>query len=149
MASTRPRHAHASRHSRTTRAGLEAEFAEIRRTAADVLAINRQNKELREQLAAEEIRVATLEQENRALTSQTTRYWFMSGALVLVIGMVLGLMAATDSVAAPFALRPILSLVRLDGLAGQEKPGLDDAVRVQGHALDTLVQQPACKVRMI
>jgi SH3 domain protein len=35
--------------------------------------------------------VATLEQENRELTSQTTRYWFMSGALVLVVGMVLGL----------------------------------------------------------
>ena len=32
-----------------------------------------------------------LEQENRELTSQTTRYWFMSGALVLVVGMVLGL----------------------------------------------------------
>ena len=68
-----------------------AALAEIKRTAADVLAINRQNKDLREQLAAEEIRVATLEQENRDLGSQTTRYWFMSGALVLVIGMVLGL----------------------------------------------------------
>jgi len=70
---------------------LQAELAEIRRTAANVLAINNQNKDLREQLAAEEIRVAALEQENRELTSQTTRYWFMSGALVLVVGMVLGL----------------------------------------------------------
>jgi SH3 domain protein len=70
---------------------LEEELAEIKRTAANVLAINNQNKQLREQLAAEEIRVATLEQENRVLTSQTTRYWFMSGALVLVVGMVLGL----------------------------------------------------------
>ena len=35
--------------------------------------------------------MATLEQENRELTSQTTRYWFMSGALVLVVGMILGL----------------------------------------------------------
>ena len=73
------------------KSSLEAELADIRRTAADVLAINRQNKDLREQLAAEEIRVATLEQENRELTSQTTRYWFMSGALVLVVGMILGL----------------------------------------------------------
>ena len=70
---------------------LEEELAEIKRTAANVLTINNQNKQLREQLAAEEIRVATLEQENRELTSQTTRYWFMSGALVLVVGMVLGL----------------------------------------------------------
>lgn len=73
------------------KSSLEAELADIRRTAADVLAINRQNKDLREQLAAEEIRVATLEQENRELTGQTTRYWFMSGALVLVVGMILGL----------------------------------------------------------
>lgn len=70
---------------------LQTELGEIKRTAANVLAINNQNKDLREQLAAEEIRVAALEQENRELTSQTTRYWFMSGALVLVIGMVLGL----------------------------------------------------------
>ena len=73
------------------KSSLEAELAEIKRTAADVIAINRQNKDLREELAAEEIRVATLEQENRQLTSQTTRYWFMSGALVLVVGMILGL----------------------------------------------------------
>jgi SH3 domain protein len=73
------------------KSSLEAELAEIKRTAADVIAINRQNKDLREQLAAEEIRVATLEQENRELSSQTTRYWFMSGALVLVVGMILGL----------------------------------------------------------
>jgi len=70
---------------------LQSELAEIKRTAANVLTINNQNKGLREQLAAEEIRVAALEQENRELTSQTTRYWFMSGALVLVVGMVLGL----------------------------------------------------------
>jgi SH3 domain protein len=70
---------------------LEEELAEIKRTAANVLSINNQNKQLREQLASEEIRVATLEQENRELTSQTTRYWFMSGALVLVVGMILGL----------------------------------------------------------
>ena len=70
---------------------LEEELAEIKRTAANVLSINNQNKQLREQLSAEEIRVATLEQENRQLTSQTTRYWFMSGALVLVVGMILGL----------------------------------------------------------
>ena len=70
---------------------LEKELAEIKRTAANVLSIDKQNKELRDQLAATEIRVATLEQENRELGSQTTRYWFMTGALVLVVGMVLGL----------------------------------------------------------
>jgi SH3 domain protein len=32
-----------------------------------------------------------LEQENRELGSQTTRYWFMSGGAVLVVGLILGL----------------------------------------------------------
>jgi SH3 domain protein len=70
---------------------LEEELAEIKRTAANVLAINDQNKQLRDQLANAEIQAATLEQQNRELTGQTTRYWFMTGALVLVVGMILGI----------------------------------------------------------
>ncbi len=73
------------------KSALESELAEIRRTAANVLSINDQNKELRDQLASSEIEVATLEQHNRELTSQTTRYWFMTGALVLLVGMILGI----------------------------------------------------------
>lgn len=70
---------------------LSTELAEIRRTAANVLAINEQNKELRDQLNDADIRVDTLEHENRELVRQSKRYWFMSGALVLVVGIVLGL----------------------------------------------------------
>jgi SH3 domain protein len=70
---------------------LEQELAEIKRTAANVLSINTQNKDLREQLTNAEIQAATLEQQNRELMSQTTRYWFMTGALVLVVGMILGI----------------------------------------------------------
>ena len=70
---------------------LEEELAEIKRTAANVLSINDQNKQLRDQLASAEIEAATLEQQNRELTSQTTRYWFMTGALVLFVGMILGI----------------------------------------------------------
>ncbi len=70
---------------------LEQELAEIKRTAANVLAINTQNQEFREQLNTAEIETGTLEQQNRELSGQTTRYWFMSGALVLVVGMILGI----------------------------------------------------------
>jgi SH3 domain protein len=70
---------------------LESELAEIRRTAANVLGINEQNKSLMDELASAEIRADTLEQENRQLSSQTTRYWFMSGALVLLVGIILGI----------------------------------------------------------
>ncbi len=73
------------------KADVEEELAEIKRTAANVLAINDQNKALMDQLAAAQIRADTLEQENRGLASQTTRYWFMAGALVLLIGIVLGI----------------------------------------------------------
>jgi len=70
---------------------LEKELADIKRTAANVLSINTQNQELREQLTSAEIATATLEQQNRELSGQTTRYWFMTGAFVLVVGMVLGI----------------------------------------------------------
>lgn len=70
---------------------LEQELAEIKRTAANVLSINSQNKDLREQLANTEIQAATLEQQNRELSGQSTRYWFMAGAFVLIVGMVLGI----------------------------------------------------------
>jgi len=70
---------------------LQQELAEIKRTAANVLSIDKQNKNLRDQLASAEIEVSTLEQQNRELMSQTTRYWFMTGGLVLTIGIILGL----------------------------------------------------------
>jgi len=73
------------------KAAVEKELAGIKRTAANVLAINSQNQSLMDQLAAEQIKADTLEQENRQLSSQTTRYWFMAGALVLLIGILLGI----------------------------------------------------------
>ncbi len=73
------------------KATLESELAEIRRTAANVLGINEQNKKLMDELATAEIRADTLEQENRQVSSQSTRYWFISGALVLIGGIILGI----------------------------------------------------------
>ena len=70
---------------------LEEDLAEIKRTAANVLSINDQNKDLRDQLSTAEIRADTLEQQNRELTAQTTRYWFISGAAVLLVGILLGI----------------------------------------------------------
>lgn len=70
---------------------VESELAEIKRTAANVLAISDQNKTLMDQLTAAQIRADTLEQENRVLSSQTTRYWFMAGGLVLLVGIILGI----------------------------------------------------------
>jgi SH3 domain protein len=73
------------------KAAIEKDLAEIKRTAANVLGINDQNKSLMDQLATAQIRADTLEQENRQLSSQSTRYWFMSGGLLLLVGVILGI----------------------------------------------------------
>jgi SH3 domain protein len=73
------------------KAAAEKELAEIKRTAANVLNINEQNRTLMDDVATAQIKADTLEQENRQLSSQTTRYWFMSGALVLLVGIILGI----------------------------------------------------------
>ena len=70
---------------------LLAELAEIKRTAANVLAIDSQNEDLRQQLTDSEIEVSVLEEENSSLAAQGNRYWFISGALVLFGGVILGL----------------------------------------------------------
>jgi len=70
---------------------LERELAEIRRTASDVLAIDEQNRRLQQELTDAEIRVDTLEQENAMLSGQQNRNWFIAGASVLVVGLLLGL----------------------------------------------------------
>ncbi len=70
---------------------LRTELDEIKRTAANVLSIDTQNKNLRQQLTDAEMMVSVLEDENDSLGSQRTRYWFLTGALVLFGGMILGL----------------------------------------------------------
>jgi len=71
---------------------LERELAEIKRTAANVLSIDSQNKNLRQQLTDAEIKVNILEQENEELASKRIRNWFVTGALVLFGGVMLGLL---------------------------------------------------------
>ena len=73
------------------KAAVEQELAEIKRTAANVLGVNEQNKTLMADLSAAQIRADTLQEENRQLMSQTNRYWFMAGAVVLLFGVVLGI----------------------------------------------------------
>lgn len=73
------------------KAAVEQTLTEIKRTAANVLAIHEQNQSLLNQLSNAQIRAATLDQENRQMSSQSTRYWFMAGALVLLVGMMMGI----------------------------------------------------------
>lgn len=70
---------------------LQEQLDEIRRTAANVLAIENQNQRLQEQVTDYEIHVNTLEQQNRELTRQQNRNWFIAGASVLFVGILLGI----------------------------------------------------------
>lgn len=71
---------------------LEQELDQIKKTAADVLAIDSQNKDLRQNLHNAETRIELLVQENEALMRQTNRNWFITGALVLLGGIGAGLL---------------------------------------------------------
>lgn len=73
------------------KASLQSQVDEITQKAANTLAIDRQNQNLQQQLTDAEIKVSILEQENDALSGQTTRNWFITGALVLFGGVLLGL----------------------------------------------------------
>jgi SH3 domain protein len=70
---------------------LETELAEIKRTAANTLSIDSQNKSLQQQLTDTEIKVSVLEEEKSQLTGQSTRNWFITGSLVLLGGIFVGL----------------------------------------------------------
>jgi SH3 domain protein len=71
---------------------LQAELDEIRRTAANVLAINNQNEQLQQDLTNAEISIDRLNEEVRAMSGESNRNWFITGALVLFGGVVLGLL---------------------------------------------------------
>lgn len=73
------------------KSNLQSELDEIRKTAANTLAIDSQNKRLQQQLTDAEINVSVLEQEKDQLASQSNRSWFITGSLVLLGGVLLGL----------------------------------------------------------
>lgn len=72
-------------------AAMQSELEEIKTTSANAISIDRQNKDLRQQLTDAEIKVSILQQENEELASQKNRNWFLAGALVLLVGAILGL----------------------------------------------------------
>lgn len=70
---------------------LAQELEEIRRTASSALAIDTENKELKGRILSAERQIQTLQQENARLQDRTARDWFMVGAGVVVLGIILGL----------------------------------------------------------
>jgi SH3 domain protein len=70
---------------------LSQELDTIRRTASSALAIDAENKDLKSKIVAYERQAQTLKQENEGLKDRTARDWFMVGAGVVILGMIIGL----------------------------------------------------------
>lgn len=70
---------------------LNQELAHIRRSAANVIAIDEQNRVLQERVVALEQALQIARQENQSLSDRNAQNWFLAGAGVLFSGMILGL----------------------------------------------------------
>lgn len=70
---------------------LEQELANIRKTAGSALALESENKRLKEQYLNLQSEVQTLQQENVTLKDRSEREWFVRGAAVVVVGILIGL----------------------------------------------------------
>jgi len=68
------------------------ELAEIRRAAADVLAVNENNKQLSQQIIDVRQELDAKNAEAEMMRRNTTRSWFMTGAGVAFGGLLLGLL---------------------------------------------------------
>jgi SH3 domain protein len=70
---------------------VNQELAEIKHTASSALAIDSENKELKSRVVSLERQMQTLQQENEGLKDRTARDWFMVGAAVVLLGIIVGL----------------------------------------------------------
>lgn len=71
--------------------GLQKELAEVRRLSANAIQMDSQNKSLRVSLAETQAQVDRLQADNKRLASRANREWFVIGALVIIVGMLIGL----------------------------------------------------------
>ena len=73
-------------------AALQTELKQVRKVAADTLAINEKNSELEAALEKAEAQQTSLRLDNERLRSNTEQAWFVRGAGVILLGMLLGLL---------------------------------------------------------
>jgi SH3 domain protein len=70
---------------------VSQELSEIKRTASSALAIDSENKDLKSRVVSLERQLQTLRQESEGLRDRTARDWFMVGAGVVLLGIIVGL----------------------------------------------------------
>ncbi len=75
-----------------TRRELDRELKTVRRTAANAIRISNEREELRKSVTTLTRELEDIKQENRDLHNQTAQNWFMIGAGVIILGIILGLL---------------------------------------------------------
>lgn len=70
---------------------LEAELAEIRHAATNAVQIDRERRQLQQQVSALLLQVDQLEHRNLELSNETRQHWFLIGAAVVFGGILIGL----------------------------------------------------------
>ncbi|MES9979095.1 MAG: TIGR04211 family SH3 domain-containing protein, partial [Candidatus Thiodiazotropha sp. 6PLUC5] len=69
----------------------EQELQSIQRTASNAIRISNERNELVKQVASLTREVEELKQDNRDLSNEATREWFLIGAGVIIAGILIGL----------------------------------------------------------
>ena len=69
---------------------LNQDLTQIRKTAANAIAIDERNQSLEQQMVELERELQIVQQENRALSDNSNQNWFIRGAGVLFFGLILG-----------------------------------------------------------
>ncbi|MEE9342372.1 MAG: TIGR04211 family SH3 domain-containing protein [Gammaproteobacteria bacterium] len=70
---------------------IAKELEKIKRTAHNAITLDEENKQLKTSSVAYERQIQTLQQENEGLKDRTGRDWFMVGAGVSLLGIIVGL----------------------------------------------------------
>ena len=70
---------------------MAAELNDIRTASANAISLQDQNKSLRQRVIDMERELNRVTMENRELASRANREWFLVGAGVLIVGMLLGI----------------------------------------------------------
>ena len=71
---------------------MQQQMEEIRKASSDTIRVYDENKELKQKLSEAEKHNQEIEATNQKLLGSATRKWFMVGAGVLLIGLMVGLM---------------------------------------------------------
>ncbi|MBA1329942.1 membrane protein, partial [Candidatus Endoriftia persephone str. Guaymas] len=71
---------------------LNQELQSIQRTASNAIRISNERNDLRKQVADLTRNVADLRQQNRDLSNESNRDWFLIGAAVVIAGILIGLL---------------------------------------------------------